>query len=111
MRSRSDVLAGLVVGGFLAMAYLVAGPLSLVPGVVVWGGLLARHRSLLALAGTCVGFGGMWVLLILRVSWTCANDLTCVLPTVTVVWLAPGVLLLAVGIVLGLAIRSRLQHD
>jgi hypothetical protein len=35
MRSRSDVLAGLVVGGFLAMAYLVAGPLTLISGVVV----------------------------------------------------------------------------
>jgi hypothetical protein len=110
MRSRSDVLAGLIVGGFLALAYLLAGPLTLIPGVVVWGWLLARHRSLPALAATCVGFGAVWVLLIGRVTWTCANDPTCVVPSITVVWLAPGVLLLAVGIVLGLATRSRLQH-
>jgi hypothetical protein len=110
MRLRSDVLAGLVGGGFLALAYLLAGPLTLIPGVVVWGWLLARHRSLRALAATCVGFGAAWVLLIGRVTWTCANDPTCVVPSITVVWLAPGVLLLAVGIVLGLATRSRLQH-
>ena len=110
MRSRSDALAGLVVGGFLALAYLLAGPFTLIPGVVVWGWLLARHRSLPALASTCVGFGAAWFLLLGQASWKCANDPTCVLPSVTVVWLAPGVLLLAVGIVLGLATRSRLQH-
>jgi hypothetical protein len=111
MRSRSDALAGLVVGGYLALAYLLAGPLTLIPGLLVWGWLLARHRSLPALAATCVGFGAAWILLLGQVSWTCANDPTCVLPSVTVVWLAPGVVLLAVGIVLGLVSRLRLEHS
>ncbi len=111
MRRWSDVLAGLVAGGFIACAYLLAGPLTLIPGLVVWGVGLARHRSRPALAASCLGFGAAWVLLLGQASWRCANDPTCVMPSATLMWLAPGVALLAVGIVLGLATRSRLEHD
>jgi hypothetical protein len=56
MRPWSDALAGIVVGGFLALAYLLAGPLILIPGFIIWGWALARHRSLPATAATLIGF-------------------------------------------------------
>jgi hypothetical protein len=107
MRRWSDVLAGLVAGGFLACAYLLAGPLTLVPGLLVWGVGLGRHRNLAALAASCAGFGAVWVLLIGQATWRCADDPTCIVPGFTAAWLAPGFVLLGLGAVLGLAGRSR----
>jgi len=101
------VLAGLVVGGFLALAYLLAGPLTLIVGLAVWGWLLARRRSVPALATTLVGFGGVWVALIGEITWACTNDPTCVVPAFTMVWIGIGAGVLAVGMLIGFAARLR----
>ena len=95
---------------FLELAFLIAGPLILVPGPLVWGGALVRNASLPAPAATCLGFGAAWVLLIGQAGVRCANDPTCAAPDTTVVWLVPGVVALGVGAVLGVAARMRLRH-
>jgi len=110
MRPRTTLLAGLVLGGFLALAYLLAGPLTLFPGLLVWAWLLRRRPRLVATAGSLIGFGAIWMLLIGRISWTCATDPSCVQPGVTVLWLAIGALFLAAGAVLGLAARGQVPH-
>jgi hypothetical protein len=95
MRPRTTLLAGLVLGGFLALAYLLAGPLTLFPGLVVWAWLLRRRPRLVATAGGLIGFGAIWLLLIGRASWACAIDPSCSQPSVIVLWLAIGAVFLA----------------
>lgn len=110
MRPRTTWLAGLVLGGFLALAYLLAGPLTLFPGLMVWAWLLRRRPRTVAIAGGLIGFGAVWVLFIGRMSWACATDPSCVQPGVTVLWLAIGAVFLAAGGVLGLASRGQVPH-
>jgi hypothetical protein len=110
VRPRTTLLAGLVLGGSLALAYLLAGPLTLFPGLLVWAWLLRRRPRLIATAGGLIGFGAIWVLLIGRASWACATDPSCVQPDVTVLWLAIGAVFLAAGAVLGLACRGQVPH-
>jgi hypothetical protein len=110
MRPRTALLAGLVLGGFLALAYLLAGPLTLFPGLVVWAWLLRRRPRVVTNTGGLIGFGAIWVLLIGRASWACATDPSCVQPDVTVLWLAIGAVFLAAGVVLGLASRGQVPH-
>jgi len=110
MRPRTTLLAGLVLGGFLALAYLLAGPLTLFPGLVVWAWLLRRRPRVTAIAGGLVGFGAVWLLLLGRISWVCATDPSCSQPSVTVLWLAIGAVFLASGVVLGLASRGQVPH-
>ena len=110
MRPRTTLLAGLVFGGFLALAYLLAGPLTLFPGLLVWAWLLRRRPRPVATAGSLIGFGAIWMLLIGRISWTCATDPSCIQPSVTVLWLAIGAAFLASGVVLGLAVRRQVPH-
>ena len=110
MRPRTTLLAGLVLGGFLSLAYLLAGPLTLFPGLLVWAWLLRQRPRTVAIAGGLIGFGAIWALLIGRASWACATDPSCVQPSVTVLWLAIGAAFLASGVVLGLAVRRQVPH-
>jgi hypothetical protein len=110
MRPRTTLLAGLLLGGLLALAYLLAGPLTLFPGLLVWVWLLRRHPRLIATAGGLVGVGAVWLLLIGRASWACASDPSCVQPDITVLWFAIGAAFLASGVVLGLASRGQVPH-
>lgn len=110
MRERTALLAGLVAGGFLGLAYLLAGPLILIPGAVVGAYALARHPSPVALGAAFVGFGAAWLLLIGQMSWTCTHDPSCTVPGFTVVWLGVGVIFVAIGVVIGLAGRAEPRH-
>jgi hypothetical protein len=110
MRPRTALLAGLVLGGFLALAYLLAGPLTLFPGLVVWAWLLRRRPRVVATAGGLIGFGAVWLLLLGRAALACATDPSCVQPSVTVLWLAIGAVFLAAGAVLVLASRGQVPH-
>jgi hypothetical protein len=110
MRPGTTLLAGLVLGGFLALGYLLGGPLTVLPGLLVWAWLLRRRPRVVAIAGGLVGFGAIWMLLIGRISWACATDPSCVQPSVTVLWLAIGAVFLAAGVVLRLASRGRVPH-
>jgi hypothetical protein len=110
MRPRTTLLAGLLLGGFLALAYLLAGPLTLFPGLVVWAWLLRWRPRLAAMAGGLIGFGTIWLVLIGRAAWACATDPSCAQPSVTVLWLAIGAVFLASGVVLGLASRGQVPH-
>jgi hypothetical protein len=89
------------------LAYLTV-PLTLFPGLLVWAWLLQRRRRLPLIAGGLIGFGAIWLLLIGRMSWACANDPTCVVPDMTAFWLAIGAAFLACGVLLALAARSQL---
>jgi hypothetical protein len=104
------LLAGLVLGGFLALAYLLAGLLTVFPGLVVWAWLLRRRPRGVAIAGGLIGFGAIWLLLIGRAAWACATDPSCSQPSVTVLWLASGAVFLAAGLVLGLTARGQVPH-
>ena len=105
------MLAGLVVGGLGALAYLLGGPFTLLLGLAAWAWLLARHGSLPVLAATLVGFGAVWVLLMGKLLWACAIDPTCGPPSFSVVWIAIGVVILTAGILLSLAANSRVHPN
>jgi hypothetical protein len=107
MRPSTTVLAGLVLGGLMSLAYLLAGPLTLFPGLLVWAWLLRQRPRLVATAGSLIGFGAVWMLLIGRISWACATDPSCVQPSVIGLWFAIGAVFLAAGVVLGLAVRRQ----
>lgn len=110
MRPRTTLLAGLVLGGFLSLACLLAGPLTLFPGLVVWAWLLRRRPRGIAIAGGLIGFGAIWLVLIGRAAWACATDPSCSQPSVIVLWLAIGAVFLAAGVVFGLASRGQVPH-
>jgi len=100
--------AGLALGALLGFAYLVA-PVIVIPGLLAVAWLLSRFPRLAALSGAFVGFGLMWLVVIARVTWACSTDPSCVEPNVTF-WLAIGVVLLAAGLLLGLAARLLWQR-
>ncbi len=110
MRPRTALLAGLVLGGLLGLAYLLAGPLTLFPGLVVWAWLLRLRPRMIAIAGGLIGFGAIWVLLIERASWACASDPSCAQPDVTALWVAIGAVFVASGLLLGLASRGQVPQ-
>ncbi len=43
MRPQTLFLAGIVLGAFTGLALLVAGPLTLLPGLVVWVWVIAKR--------------------------------------------------------------------
>lgn len=109
MRPQTLFLVGIVLGAFMGLATLVAGPLTLLPGLVVWAWLIARQPRFVSASGGLLGFAAAWLLLLGQASWRCAHDSTCVQTDVTP-WAAFGAALLLVGVALGLLSRHRLQH-
>ena len=99
MQPRRPLAVGLVVGGLLALAYLLH-PITLFPSLLVWWWLSTQHPRQLAIAGGLIGFGAAWMLLIGRVSWGCANDETCAQPDILPAWLAIGAVFMVVGLLL-----------
>lgn len=75
MQPRTPFPVGLVLGGLLGFAYLLH-PLMLFPSLLVWWWLLTRRPRLPSIAGGFIGFGAVWMLLVARVGWACANDAT-----------------------------------
>lgn len=112
MRPRTVFTVGIGLGLLLGLAYLVAGPLTLLPGLVVVAWLLRRPPALAGLAGlagTILGFGTMWLVLVARVLYVCANDPACVVPDARA-WLAIGGAILAAGTVLALVARWQIRQ-
>jgi len=99
MRPRTVFALGVVLGAILGFSYLAAGPLILVPGLVLVRWLLIRGHPLAGLAGSVLGFGAMWVVLIGLLLNNCANDPTCVVPDGWP-WLAVGAVIAAAGLAL-----------
>ena len=100
-------------GVLTAAAYLVAGPLALLPALVIWAYLLTRPAARGAVgrvvaAGLLVGFGVGWLAIVGRAAWACAQDTSCSFPDGPA-WLALGAFVLAVGLaVLGVTgLRAR----
>jgi hypothetical protein len=107
MQPRTVLLAGLVLGALLGLAFLLA-PFTVIPGLVVWAWLIRRRPRYLGAAGGLVGFGAMWLLLIGQASLRCADDTTCSQPDVTP-WLAIGAVILCSGVLVGLASYRRVN--
>jgi len=109
MRPRTALLAGLGLGGALALAYLLL-PLTLIPGLLMWAWFLSDRPRLPSIAGGLIAFGVVWLALVGRMSLACAADPTCVEPTGLGFWLAIGAVPLAAGLTLLLVFRGRLLH-
>jgi hypothetical protein len=102
MLPRTPLVLGLVLGGLLGFAYLLH-PITLFPGLLVWAWLINRRPRPLAISGGLVGFGAVWMVLVGRISWACANDETCAQPNILPFWFAIGAIFLLVGLLLLLA--------
>lgn len=63
MRSRTLFLAGLVLGAVVAVGSLLAGPVTLAPGIVLWTLVIGRRPHLPGVSGGLTGFGAAWLLL------------------------------------------------
>lgn len=109
MRPQMLFLVAIVLGAFMGLATLIAGPLTLLPGLVVWAWLIARQPRFVSASGGLLGFAGAWLLLLGQATWNCAHDSTCVQPNVTP-WAAFAAVLLVLGVVLALLSRHRLRH-
>jgi hypothetical protein len=107
MQPRTLLLAGLVLGVLLGLAFLLA-PFTVIPGLVVWAWLIRRRPRYLGSAGGLVGFGALWLLLIGQASLRCASDTSCSQPDVTP-WLAIGAVILGSGVLVGLASYRRMS--
>jgi hypothetical protein len=102
MRPRTLFLAGLVLGAVVGLAFLLAGPVTLIPGIVVWTWVIVRRPRFVGASGGLIGFGAAWLLLIGQASYRCAIDPTCVEPGGEL-WLLVGAAIVSCGIALGLA--------
>jgi hypothetical protein len=91
---------GLVLGAVMGFAFLVAGTVTLLPGLFVWIWLAVQRPPWLGVAGGLIGFGGSWLILLGRASWSCANDVSCSQPN-PFPWLAIACLLVASGAIIG----------
>jgi hypothetical protein len=107
MRPRVLFLAGLVLGTLLGLAFLLA-PVTVIPGLVVWAWLIGRRPRYLGASGALVGSGAIWLLLIGQAGLRCAADATCTQPDLTP-WLAIGGVIVAGGVVVGLASYRRMN--
>jgi hypothetical protein len=103
---RSSLLwIGLVLGAVMGVAFLVAGTLTLIPGLFVWIWLAVQRPRWLGVAGGLIGFGGAWLILLGRAAWSCANDVSCSQPS-PLPWLAIAALLVASGVMIGLVAKQ-----
>jgi hypothetical protein len=110
MQSRPTARLGLALGAVMGFAYLVF-PISVFPGLIVWVLLLQGSDARLpAIAGGLVGYGVAVLLLIGGANLACANDPTCAAPVVMPLWLALGLVPLALGLMLALVARSAPQE-
>jgi hypothetical protein len=96
---------GLVLGAVMGFAFLVAGTVTLLPGLFVWIWLAVQRPRWLGVAGGLIGFGGSWLILLGRASWSCANDVSCSQPN-PFPWLAIAGLLVASGAIIGFGTRT-----
>jgi hypothetical protein len=109
VRPRTLFLTGLVLGAVVGLAFLLAGPVTLAPGLVVWTWLIIRRPRFVGASGGFIGFGAAWLLLIGQVTYSCAIDPTCLEPNAEP-WLLVGAAILSCGIVLGIATRREMRQ-
>ncbi len=109
MRTQRLFLLGLALGAVMGVAALIAGPLTVLPGVIVWSWLIVRRPRFVGASGGLVGFGVAWLLLLGQAVWRCANDQTCAQVDPTP-WLSFGGVFVVIGLVLGILTWRRL-HD
>jgi hypothetical protein len=110
VRPRTLFLAGLVLGAVVGSGFLLAGPVTLAPGLVVWTWVIVRRPRVVGASGGLVGFGAAWLALIGQATYSCAIDPTCVEPNVEP-WLLVGAAILSCGIALGIATRWEMRHQ
>ncbi len=101
-------LAGLVLGAVMGLSMLLAGPLTLFPGLIIWTWLIAKRLCFVGASAGFVGFGVAWLLLLGQAVWRCANDQTCT-QVDPAPWLAFGGAFIAIGVILGLFSWRRLR--
>jgi hypothetical protein len=109
MLPRTPLALGLVLGGLLGFAYLLH-PITLFPSLLVWVWLLNKRPRPLAIAGGLIGFGAVWIVLIGRASWACAQDATCAQPNILPFWFAIGAVFCLAGLLLLLAGRRHIAE-
>jgi hypothetical protein len=109
VRPRTLFLTGLVLGAVVGFGFLLAGPVTLAPGLVVWAWLTIRRPRFVGAAGGFIGFGAAWLLLIGQATYSCAIDPTCVEPNAEP-WLVVGAAILSCGIALGIATHWDMRH-
>ena len=106
MPPRTLFLVGLVLGAVLGLGFLLAGPLTLVPGLVVWTWVFARRPRFVAGSGGLIGFGFIWLLLLGQATYRCANDASCTQPDMTG-WFSVGIAIVIAGVWLALVSLRR----
>lgn len=96
-----NFLLGFGVGAVLGLCYAVGGGLLLWPGLVLVALLVATGPWSARLGGALTGFGAMWFVLLAEITWSCAQEPSCVQPNETF-WVMIGGAILVPGLVLDL---------
>ncbi len=109
MRPRMLFFAGVVLGAVMGLAVLVAGTLTLLPGLVVWTWLIAKRPRFVTASGGLLGFGAGWLLLFGQAAYRCAADVACTQPNL-VPWVGVGGAIALAGVALGLYSLRRLRE-
>jgi hypothetical protein len=110
---RSASLAGLVAGVAVGLLSLVIPVLGLVLGLLAVVGLLLRPPRAATFGGFLSGFGGTWILLLLRAQLDCAAfsrlpASECIAPSLDA-WYLIGLGSLGMGVILSLiSVRTAL---
>ena len=109
MQTRTLFLAGVVLGAGMGVALLVAGTLTLLPGLVVWAWLFVKRPRFVGASGGLLGFGAGWLLVFGQAAYRCATDATCTQPDLRP-WLGLGAAIAIAGVALGLDSLRRLRQ-
>lgn len=106
-RARDMFAVGAVLGAVACFAYMIAGYLGLLPGLVLVAYSLTDGRTALpGVAGAVTGFGACWLVLVGQAAAGCTASTSCGMPDADR-WLVIGGAILLAGLTLGLVALSR----
>jgi hypothetical protein len=99
-------LQGFAVGCVSGAAFVLAGPLTLLAGAVLWWWVLRGPSKLAAGSGGFIGFGVGMLLVLGQAAIRCTFDASCTQPDLFS-WVRVGVGFLILGIGFGMAARPQ----